>query len=117
MISLQLILFIVFLTCYLCNSGTDDQPSAAVTVEYRKSGTELDDDVQNSEGGDELGAQGGSAPSTHQGHDAFSPQGSRSGAKATLPPMKAKTAPETSEETRTKEQETKQRTKSKQGKG
>ena len=73
--------------------------------------------MQKSRGGDELGAQEGSAPSTHEGRDVISPQGSQSGAKATLPPLKAKTAPETSEETRTEEQETKQRAKSKQGKG
>ena len=70
-------------------------------------------------GGDEMGAQGGSASST-QGHDApVSPvsQGSRSGAKATLPPLKARTAAETSDETRKEEQGKKQREKSKQGKG
>jgi len=61
-------------------------------------------------GDDESGAQEGSAPSTRE-HDVLSPQGSRSGAKATLPPLK--TAPETSEETRTEEQKKKKRKKSK----
>ena len=99
----------VFLISFFCNRCNQDQPIASVMVEYRKT----DDD---SVGGDESGAQGGSTPSA-QGHDVLSPQGSRSGAKATLPPLKAKTAPEASEETRTEEQEKKQREKSKEGKG
>jgi len=91
------ILFIVFLTYYLkvCNSGTN-QPVADVRVEYQKT----DDD---SGGGDESGAQ--------EGSDVLSPQGSRSGAKATLPPLK--TVPEAEEETRTEESKKKQREKGK----
>ncbi|XP_020605767.1 CD63 antigen-like isoform X2 [Orbicella faveolata] len=102
---IEVILFIFFLTCYLkvCNSGTHNQPVAAVTVGYQKT-----DDMSG--GDDESGAQEGSAPSTRE-HDVLSPQGSRSGAKATLPPLK--TAPETSEETRTEEHKKKKRKKSK----
>ena len=99
-----MILFFVFLKCcYLkvCICGTHDQHVAAVKVEYRKT-------RDDSGGGEELGAQEGSASSTHvQGGDVLSPQGSRSGAKATLPPLK--TAPDASEETRTEEQKKKQR--------
>ena len=108
-IVLQVILLIVFLISLLSNRCTQDQPIAAVTVEYQKA----DDD---SGGGDESGAPAGSTPST-QGHDVLSSLSCRSGAKATLPPLKAKKAPEASEETRTEKQETKQREKSKQGKG
>lgn len=104
-----MILFIVVLISLLYNRWTQEQPIATVKVEYQRT----DDD---SGGGDESGAQGGSAPSA-QGRDELSPQGSRSGAKATLPPLKAKAAPEASEETRAEEQEKKQREKSKQGKG
>ena len=98
-----MILFFVFLKCHLkvCICGTHDQNVAAVKVEYRKT-------RDDSGGGEELGAQEGSASSTHvQGQDVLSPQGSRSGAKATLPPLK--TAPDASEETRTEEQKEKQR--------
>ena len=112
-----MILFIVFLTCYLCNRGTPDQPIAAVSVEYHKTGTPSDDDGQDSRGGVELDAQERSASDTHQGRDVLSSQGSRSGAKATLTPLPTEGAPKTSEETKTEKQEKKQRVKSKQGKG
>ena len=104
-----MILLIVILISLLSNRCTQDQAIADVKVEYQKA----DDD---SGGGDESGAQAGSTPST-QGHDVLSPQGGRAGAKATLPPLKAKTAPESLEETRTEKQETKQGEKSNQGKG
>lgn len=117
-----MILFIVFLTCYLCNRCTPDQPIAAVSVEYHKTVTPSDDDGQDgqdSRGGVEEDAQKDSASDTHheQGREVkLSPQGSRSGAKATLTPLPTKGAPKTSEETKTEKQK-KKRVKSKQGKG